>query len=219
MVLGGFNGAFLPLKPPQIFMWNVLWRNGVRFFRPFPQSVPFFLSMLSVRELQPSDIPLIANYWLNADPEFLKGMGVALERMPSREQWLTMLPEQLGQSYADKKSYAIIWEIEGVPVGHSNVNKIVFGQEAYMHLHLWQSDIRQKGMGEQLIRMTLPFFFKNMQLKRLLCEPYAHNPAPNKALEKVGFQFVEKIVTTPGWLNFEQEVNLWELTLERFERL
>lgn len=174
---------------------------------------------LSVREIQQNDVQSIAQYWLGADPEFLRGMGADPDKLPDKEGWIKMLSEQLSQPYAEKKSYCIIWELDGKPVGHSNVNKIVFGEEAYMHLHLWIGGVRQKGMGTTLVKMTLPYFFENLKLKKLYCEPYALNPAPNKTLEKVGFGFVKQYVTTPGWINFEQAVNLWELPYEKYKKI
>lgn len=175
--------------------------------------------VLSVREIQASDIDAIIRYWLESDGAFLEGMGVDLNKMPGREVWKQMLSEQLNQSYEEKKSYCMIWQADQVPVGHSNVNKIIFGEEAYMHLHLWGSKERQKGMGTDLVKMTLPLFFEKMHLKKIFCEPYALNPAPNRTLEKVGFELVKTHTTTPGWLNFEQPVNLWELTYDRFIHL
>lgn len=168
----------------------------------------------SVREIQSSDIESIARYWLEADPAFLQGMGVDLAKMPSREQWLTMLSEQIGQPYTEKKSYCIILQLDGNAVGHCNVNKIMFGEEAYMHLHLWNSKTRKKGFGATLVKMAIPYFFKNLHLKKLCCEPYALNPAPNKTLEKIGFRLLKTYTTTPGYLNFEQVVNLWEFERE-----
>lgn len=176
-------------------------------------------NFLSVRELQESDIVLITQYWLGADPAFLQGMGADLSKMPSEEGWRKMLMEQLAQSIEEKKSYCIIWLIDGVAVGHSNANKIIFGEEAYMHLHLWKPLARQKGYGTALVRKTLPYFFHNLQLKKLFCEPYALNDAPNRTLEKVGFTFIKEYRVTPGWINFEQDVKRWELSREKFEEL
>lgn len=177
------------------------------------------MNTLSVRELSESDIQSLIQYWLSADAEFLQGMGVDLAKMPTQAQWESSLMEQLSQSIPDKKSYCIIWEVDGEAIGHSNINKIQMGQEAYMHLHIWRKDIRQKGLGEALVLMTLPFFFENYQLETLFCEPYALNPAPNKTLEKLGFEWVKTYETTPGWLNFEQSVNLWALSRERYQEL
>lgn len=174
------------------------------------------MSKLLVRSLSEADISLIADYWLNATPDFLFNMGVALEKMPSRQQWEESLQTQLMTPIPEKSSFCLIWEVDGRPSGHCNINKIVFGKEAFMHLHLWQSPDRQKGLGEQLVRLSLPFFFELYALQTLYCEPFADNPAPNKTLQKVGFKWIRKHVTTPGWLNYEQPVNLWQLTREQF---
>ena len=174
---------------------------------------------LSVREIQKEDIDFLVNYWLKSDDAFLVGMGVDLAKIPGEDNLRKMLSQQLTQTYEEKQSYCIIWQLNDKPIGHSNINKIIFGEEAYMHLHLWNSDVRKKGMGTELVKMTLPYFFKNMKLKKLYCEPYALNPAPNKTLEKVGFDFVKEHITIPGYLNFEQPVKLWELSLEKFKKL
>lgn len=176
-------------------------------------------NVLSVRELERTDVDLITQYWLGSDPAFLEGMGVDLTKLPDRQQWAAMLSEQLTQPYEEKKSYCLIWQVGDEAVGHSNVNKIIFGEEAYMHLHLWHSGARKKGIGTALVKMTLPYFFSNLKLKKLYCEPYALNPAPNKTLEKIGFEFVKEYVTTPGWICFEQPVKLWELSYERFKNM
>ena len=174
---------------------------------------------LSVRELQQSDIPLIINYWLSADDAFLTGMGINLAKMPTKEEWVAMLPAQLSQSYQEKKSYCIIWLVDAKPVGHCNVNNIKFGEEAHMHLHLWQSDKRQKGIGAALVKISLPYFFNNLQLKKIYCEPYALNQAPNKTLEKVGFTFIKEHLSIPGSFSFEQLAKLWEMTYEDYKKL
>jgi len=176
-------------------------------------------TVLSVRELQKEDIDLITDYWLVSDPEFLQGMGVDMNKVPGRDKWKEMLSEQLNQSYNEKKSYCIIWQMDNIPIGHSNINKIIFGEQAYMHLHIWNADTRKKGFGIAFMKMTLPWFFEKYKLKKLYCEPYALNPAPNKILEKTGFKFIKEYITTPGWLNFEQPVNLWMMSDDRFKKI
>lgn len=161
--------------------------------------------------MQLTDIGLLADYWTKSDKDFMVGMGVDLSKLPTVEEFSGMLSEQIVLPYTEKRSYGMIWQLDGKAIGHSNVNKIVFGKEAYMHLHLWQNATRKKGMGCELVKLTLPYFFKNLQLQTLYCEPYALNPAPNKTLPKVGFKFLRSYVTVPGMINFEQEVNLWQI--------
>ncbi len=138
-------------------------------------------------------------------------MGIDLTKMPLKEEWVPMLTEQLQIPYDQKKSYSTIWELNGKPVGHCNVNKITFGEEAYMHLHIWYAAERRAGFGVSFIKMSLPWFFKNLQLKKIYCEPYALNPAPNKTLARAGFSFIKEYNSIPGSFSFEQPVNQWEI--------
>ena len=174
---------------------------------------------LSVREIQKSDIDLLINYWVHSGAEHMARMGVDMAKMPDEKAWRILLSKQLSQPYEQKQSYCIIWQLDGKPIGHSNVSRVVFGEEAYMHLHLWNPDSRKKGIGSELVKLTIPYFFKNMKLKKLFCEPYALNPPPNRTLEKLGFDFVKEHITTPGYLNFEQPVKFWELSLEKFNKM
>ena len=176
-------------------------------------------AQIKVREIEIKDIDLIADYWLESESDFLIGMGVDLNKLPTRSGLQKMLTEQINTSIINKKSYALIWELNGKQIGHSNINGIEFGIQATMHLHLWKSINRKKGIGAELVRKSIPFYFENFKIEKLICEPYALNPAPNKTLEKIGFEFIKKYRTIPGSLNFEQDVNRWELTKEKFESL
>ncbi len=171
---------------------------------------------LSVREIEERDVPRIASYWVDNDDDFMQSMGVDLNKLPTRAAVTEMLQSQLNNPYNEKQSYATIWEVDGEAVGHCNVNKIIFGQEAYMHLHIWDGSLRQKGMGVELVKKSLPLFFETLELNTIYCEPYALNPAPNKTLEKVGFVFEKEYVTTPGYLNFEQSVKRWRMDRSEF---
>lgn len=173
-------------------------------------------SLLTVRPLQQADIPKIVDYFWDAPLESLERMGADKSKFPIRSAWIDRLEADCALDTTNRQFYYIIWLSNGVPIGHSNINKITFGAEAYMHLHLWQPTIRQQGMGEILLNLTLPYYFETYQLKRLFCEPAASNPAPNKILPKVGFTFIQSYDTTPGWINTFQTVNRWCLTAEQF---
>jgi RimJ/RimL family protein N-acetyltransferase len=175
--------------------------------------------MLSVREMQISDIPFFMQYWYSADHAYLHGMGVDVNKMPAPEKLSEMLLTQLNNPIELKTSYCIIWQNNGQPVGHSNTNPTTFGEEAKMHLHLWSSTERKKGMGTELLKMTLPYYFENLKLKTLWCEPYALNMAPNKTLQKAGFKLIKEYITVPGFISFEQPVKQWKMSYEVFQEL
>ena len=172
---------------------------------------------ITVREIKLKDVDLITDYWFNSEPDFLESMGVDLNKLPTRSGLTQMITEQVKTPITQKKSYALIWEFKGQPIGYSNVNPIEFGKQATMHLHIWETNERKKGIGTELVKKSLPFYFENLKIDKLICEPYSLNAAPNKTLNKVGFEFVKKYRTIPGSINFEQEVNRWELTLEKYK--
>lgn len=167
--------------------------------------------ILSVKELKEKDINLIADYWFTATPEHLKSMGVDPAKMPQKDDFKAALLTQLTLPFEEKKAYAVIWYVNNEPVGHSNVNPLQYGDHAYMHLHIWSKDYRSNGYGSEFIKMSVPYFFNNLKIKTLYCQPFAHNPSPNRTLEKSGFTFVKEFTTTPGAITFEQPVKLWEM--------
>lgn len=166
---------------------------------------------LLVREITTADIEPLLGYWFDAKPEFLTGMGVDLAKMPAKEEFRKALADQIAAPYEKKKAYCMIWLVDGQAIGHCNINNITFGDNAYMHLHMWEAGKRQQGIGSQLVKLTLPHFFKNFNLKKLYCEPNAQNPAPNNTLKKVGFTFVKNYMTVPSFICSEQLVSRWEL--------
>ena len=175
--------------------------------------------MLSVREMQINDIPSFIQYWFNADHDYLYSMGVDVTKLPTAEKLSQMILEQLNNPIEKKTSYCVIWENNGESIGHSNTNPTTYGGEAKMHLHLWSPEKRKKGMGTELLKMTLPYYFENLKLKTLWCEPYALNTAPNKTLEKAGFKLVKEYFGIPSFIGFEQPVKQWMMSYEDFKVL
>lgn len=174
-------------------------------------------SNLSVREISRENIPSLVNYWLNSPDDFLVNMGVDLSKLPSREDFTTMIESQLITPYAEKKSFAVIWFYGERAIGHSNISPIVFGEEAFVHLHIWEQDFRGNGFGLECLRKSIPIYFNHFNLKRIFCEPYTLNTGSNRTIEKLGFEFVKEYTTIPGWICFEQPVKRWVLTREMFD--
>jgi RimJ/RimL family protein N-acetyltransferase len=151
----------------------------------------------------------MVDYFLGADDSFLEGMGVARSLLPARDAWLRavladhQLPDQ------EKDRLYVGWFYQGRQIGHSSVNRIRFGEDAFFHLHLWRPELRKAGFGMDLCRQSISIYFDRLQLKTLWSEPYAENPAPNRTLVKLGFEFVKRYRTVPGATAFEQDVNLY----------
>ena len=174
------------------------------------------MTSIDVRLAIEADYPFIVDYFRNGDEAFHLAMGVDRARLPGREEWLGILYDNHSRPIDKKDFFYVIWLYDHKPIGHSNINKIKYGEEAYMHLHMWRSEIRAHGLGTQLVRKSIPYYFSQFQLENLWCEPYALNPAPNKTLKNLGFELEKTYDTIPGWISFHQPVNRWCLSRRKF---
>jgi len=157
------------------------------------------------------DYERMIDYFLTADDSFLRGMGADPKKMPQRETWLESAMIDHERVEGEKDRSYLAWVCDGTPVGHSSINQIKVGEEAFIHLHLWVGGLRKAGLGTQFFAASASEFMRAFRLKRLYSEPFADNPAPNRVLLKSGFRFVRRYRTIPGPINFEQDVNQYVL--------
>lgn len=167
-----------------------------------------------VRPLTKEEVPLITSYFFAASPKFLRRMGADPDKLPNKIAWTQAIEKEIELPLKEKKLFYLLWIQNGIPVGHSNLTFLEYGKEAHMHLHLWNPSTRKKGLGLEFLKHCIPYYFECYKLKILICEPYALNQAPNAILPQLGFTKTRTYRTTPGTINFEQEVNRWELKRE-----
>jgi hypothetical protein len=103
----------------------------------------------------------------------------------------------------------VVWELDGEQVGFSTADKIRFGQEAFMHLHIVEPLHRRACTGCGACRRQSACTSISFQLERLFGEPNAFNVAPNRTLQRAGFRYVKTHMTVPGRLNYHQAVTRW----------
>jgi RimJ/RimL family protein N-acetyltransferase len=166
------------------------------------------------RPMQLSETDLVADYFLRAAPEYLKSLGVDPARVPTRVQWQARFAQQFALPVERREIVLVLWELDGEPAGFSSSDKIKLGDEAYMHLHILHPERRQKGNGAIFVRQTAKIYFETLKIKRLFCEPYALNVAPNRTLQAAGFKYIKTHETVPGPMNFHQPVTRWMIERE-----
>jgi RimJ/RimL family protein N-acetyltransferase len=164
---------------------------------------------LSVREMRFDETDLIINYFHRSTPKALETMGVDPTRLPAPEAWRERFRTDLGHPIDHREGMLVIWLSDGRPVGFSTADKIVYGDQARMHLHVLDPANRRRGTGVECVRQSVELYFDRLKLKNLYCEPNALNIAPNRTLQKAGFKYLETYMTVPGWLNFHQPVTRW----------
>ena len=170
---------------------------------------------LHVRPMRLEEVDLIIDYFHHSSPEHLELLGVDPTRLPGRAQWKQQYEQDYAQPLEQRSFCLVLWERGRAPIGFSTANKIVYGEQAYMHLHVVDPEMRRKGHGTECVRRSVDIYFETLRLQRLFCEPNAFNVAPHRTLQKVGFRYVKTHNTVPGWINFHQPVTRWVIERQR----
>jgi RimJ/RimL family protein N-acetyltransferase len=166
---------------------------------------------LVIREMALEEVGLIIDYFHGSTPEHLDLLGVDPTRLPAPESWRDHYAGEYQKPIRDRSTVLVLWELDEAPVGFSTADKITYGEQANMHLHVVDPSRRGSGIGSQCVRETADLYFEALALRRLLCEPNAFNAAPNRTLQSVGFRYVKTHRTVPGPLNYHQPVTRWVL--------
>jgi len=164
---------------------------------------------LTVREMTAAETDLIIDYFQNSTPEHLETLGVDPTRLPPVQSWRDRLQREATLPIDKRTVVLVIWLRDDRPIGFSTSDKIRYGEQANMHLHVTDPERRQQGAGVECVRRSVDIYFERLKLKRLFCEPNAFNVAPNRTLQKAGFKYLKTHMTVPGPLNFHQAVTRW----------
>jgi len=164
---------------------------------------------MTVREMTDPEFDIVIDYFFKATPEFLETLGVDPTRLPTPGSWRERFQREQARPIEQRTWLAVIWLKRDQPVGFSSSDKITYGEQANMHLHVVDPERRNRGYGAECVRRSADIYFERLKLKRLFCEPNAFNVAPNRTLQKAGFKYLKTHMTVPGPLNFHQAVTRW----------
>jgi RimJ/RimL family protein N-acetyltransferase len=169
---------------------------------------------LSVRPLAPEDFDKFINYWLGLSQAELERLGVAIDRLPSATQMRSDLEAMLATPDDGVRSFVLAWCINGEAIGHSSLKDVMPGDSGSIHLHMWRADLRGKGHGAYLFCLAAVEFYKRFRLKRIICEPKADNPSPNRLLQRIGFPLISTRIGRSSELSAICKLNCYEILRE-----
>jgi RimJ/RimL family protein N-acetyltransferase len=148
-------------------------------------------------------------YFHDAPDAHLLRLGVDRSLLPSPAEWYAFYERDQARPISERENYSLVWLLDDVIVGFSSTDRIEFGLQAFMHLHILDAPRRQSGLGSNFVRLSARHYVEALQLGRLFCQPNAFNVAPNRALQSAGFTYVKTLETTPSAINFPQAVTRW----------
>jgi RimJ/RimL family protein N-acetyltransferase len=166
--------------------------------------------------MQLAEVSIRIDYFHNASDEHLRTLGVDRTLLPSRQAWHEFYQVDYARPIEERENYSLVWERAGQIVGFSSTDQIIFGEQAFMHLHILDPGHRRSGLGVQFVRQSAAIYFRVLQLRRLYCQPNAFNVAPNRTLQLAGFRYVfTKPEMVPSAINFPQPTTRWVLEQPR----
>ena len=169
---------------------------------------------LTVRPLAAGDFSEFINYWLGLSEAEITRMGAAIDRLPSATQMRSDLEIMLAAPKSAARTFVLVWCIEEEAIGHSSLKELVPGDSGSIHLHMWRADLRGKGYGAHLFCLSAVDFYERFELKRMICEPKADNPSPNRLLQRIGFPLISTRVGTSSELSATCKLNRYNITRE-----
>jgi RimJ/RimL family protein N-acetyltransferase len=166
---------------------------------------------LSVRPLAAEDFDCFINYWLRLSDAEIERMGVAVDRVPSATQMRSDLEGTLTAQNNAVHSFVLAWCADGQAIGHSSLKDIVPGNSGSIHLHMWRADLRGKGHGAHLFCLAALDLYGRFKLKRMVCEPKADNPSPNRLLQRIGFPLISTRIGRSSELSVICKLNTYDI--------
>jgi RimJ/RimL family protein N-acetyltransferase len=161
-----------------------------------------------------SEYERMIDYFVSGEQPFLQGMGVDPALLPTRQAWLAACLADHQRPDPEKDRFYLAWLHDAELVGHSSISHIEPGRVAHIHLHLWVSTKRRRGLGTAFVAASMDIYFARFGFEKIASEPYAENRAPNRALDRLGFRHVKRYRTVPSSIANEQDVNRWEIARE-----
>ncbi|MCW5589908.1 MAG: GNAT family N-acetyltransferase [Legionellales bacterium] len=158
---------------------------------------------------RPDEFAEVIRYFLNTDRETLKKRGINWKQLPSFDEWHSYMLLEYEKPLSEKNFFCLSWYYDHALIGHSCIDNIEFGKQAFAHLHIWKPELRHKKLGRSLFWLSVQYYVEHFSLESLYCQPKADNVAPNKLLRTLDFMHVKNYKTIPHPICNEQYVNLY----------
>jgi hypothetical protein len=146
--------------------------------------------LVAVRDLCEEDVGRLTNYWYHSPPGFIDAMGIDPKKLlPELEFHRAMIDECRANSLlgASKlRSLAITYK--GKAIGSHAICPLEEGDHGVFHAHIWQPEMRGKGIA----RLTYPnaclIFMERFDLKRILFKTPIQNVGAIRVKEELGLR-------------------------------
>ena len=152
------------------------------------------------------------NYWFLSDRSFLHSIGIDIDQLPAAKDLRNKLKAEIPLPDKEQQTHIAIVLEGSRACGHLELRNLSFGSSAIIELHIWNNEDRHKGLGTELIDLIPSQIMFRFELKSLIAQAYASNPAANQLCLKAGFQYIAQEMLQPSPWHFKQAINQYQYT-------
>lgn len=154
-------------------------------------------SLIDVRDLELGDLQYILNYWFNSPAGFVESIGVDLAKMPTEIEMKEHLTKRLevNSKLETSKLNALVILYGDKPIGFHTLVPVTAGDSGVFHAHIWQADMRKKGVGFYSYPKACMLFIERFNLQKIIFKTPEQNIGAIKVKEKLGIRCIgEEII-------------------------
>ncbi len=90
----------------------------------------------TIRPLIGDELAQVVDYFMFLSPEDDARMGSDRKNFPTRKKWVQILIDDTQKPLQERQFYYLGLFLGDTAIGHTGINKINIGNEAYIHFHL-----------------------------------------------------------------------------------
>ena len=137
----------------------------------------------TLRDLDPSHIDAIVQYWHTSSDEFLSFMGIDRSRLGTREEARQRLMRAIPTGNVEQSTLAFAITVEDKFAGYTLLNRYS-PDTNYSHWHITDAGLRGLGLSSALYPYRIKTCFDSAPIDRLIHQTRTRNIGVNRMLDK-----------------------------------
>lgn len=187
---------------------------------PLQNLLPVELNV-RVRDIEKGDIPFICNYWYHSPPGFIESIGVDTAKLPSEDDFAKSLNDKIesNRTLPESKLNALAIVVDERAIGFHTLGPIIEGDFGVFHAHLWNQEMRKKGIALRSYILAAKIFISRFSLKKIVYKTPVQNTGAIRVKEKLGLRCISTETIDFGIVKAGTQAKVFELTSDELARL
>ncbi len=132
------------------------------------------------------DVKYIEAYLFDSDPDFLESIGFKKGVFTDRDSFRSRIEDRIRNTSEGELPVMMMAEFQGRAISHTWLE--VGKETSNAHFHIYESELRGKGLGKILFKNALEILMDAHGVSRVIIEPKATNQRMIRLMEKCGFE-------------------------------